>query len=275
MSLNRFTNSIQPDTWNNITVTVNKTSGDVKFSMNNKVETSTADLSNMNFEGDLLVGAENNAIFTNTLKGNVDDVRVYDKAITDEQIEDEIQTFDLLKIKDGEDMSSFSNSISTTNGATFSGETITFDGSSTVEVDGTTLNNYDLSQFTFKTFVNPSNTNGGVLMRKELEYNGFIEVRLNAENKLEIEISDKPVYDVSAAIVGNVVTVSGKTTTNAGATPTIYSVAYTTPQTDKSAIYNDISYFTDDTPLSESNILYLDPSKYSVIQPSIAPTIID
>ena len=265
MSLNKFASSIQPDTWNNITVTVNKTSGDVKFSMNNKVETTTADLSNMNLGGNLLVGAENNTIFTKTLKGGVDDVRVYNEAITDEQIEDEIQTFDLLKIKDGEDMSSFSNSISTTNGATFSGETITFDGSSTVEVDGTTLDGYNLNQFTFKTHVNPSNTNGGVLMRKELEYNGFIEVRLNAENKLEIEISDKPVYDVSATLVDSAVTVSGKTTTNEGTTPTIYSVAYTTPQADKSAIYNDISYFTDETPIS---ITGLDSTKYSTIQPS-------
>ena len=251
MSLNKFTSSIQPDTWNNITVTVNKTSGDVKFSMNNKVETSTADLSSMNVGNSLLVGAENNTIFTNTLTGGVDDVRVYDKAITDEQIEDDIQHFDLLKIKDGADISAFNQSVSTTTGASISGETITFNGTSTVEIDGTTLNGYDLSQFTFKTFVNPT-TNGGVLMRKELEYNGFIEVRLNADNKLELEISDKPVYDVTAALNGSVVTVSGKTTTNAGATPTIYSVAYTTPQPEKSAIYNDISYFTDDTPLSES-----------------------
>ena len=241
MSLNKFTSSIQPDTWNNITVTVNKTSGDVKFSMNNKVETSTADLSSMKLENSLLVGAENNTIFTNTLTGGVDDVRVYDKAITDNQIEDDIQTFDLLKIKDGVDISAFNQSVSTTTGASISGETITFNGTSTVEIDGTTLNGYDLSQFTFKTFVNPT-TNGGVLMRKELEYNGFIEVRLNADNKLELEISDKPVYDVTAALNDSVVTVSGKTTTNAGATPTIYSVAYTTPQSDKSAIYNDISY---------------------------------
>ena len=166
MSLNKFTSSIQPDTWNNITVTVNKTSGDVKFSMNNKVETSTADLSSMNLGNSLLVGAENNTIFTNTLTGGVDDVRVYDKAITDEQIEDDIQTFDLLKIKDGVDISAFNQSVSTTTGASISGETITFNGTSTVEIDGTTLNGYDLSQFTFKTFVNPT-TNGGVLMRKE------------------------------------------------------------------------------------------------------------
>jgi hypothetical protein len=268
MSLNKFTSSIQPDTWNNITVTVNKT-GDVKFSMNNKVETSasTADLSSMNLGNNLLVGAENNTIFTNTLTGGVDDVRVYDKAITDNQIEDEIQTFDLLKIKDGADISAFNQSISTTTGASISGETITFNGSSTVEIDGTTLNEYDLSQFTFKTFVNPT-TNGGVLMRKDLENNGFIEVRLNADNKLELEISDKPVYDVTAALNDSTVTVSGKTTTNAGATPTIYSVAYTTPQQDKDAIYNDISYFTDETPLSESNITGLDSSKYSTIQPT-------
>ena len=267
MSLNKFTSSIQPDTWNNITVTVNKTSGDVKFSMNNKVETSTADLSSMNLGNNLLVGAENNTIFTNTLTGGVDDVRVYDKAITDNQIEDEIQTFDLLKIKDGADISSFNQSVSTTTGASISGETITFNGSSTVEIDGTALNGYDLSQFTFKTFVNPT-TNGGVLMRKDLEYNGFIEVRLNADNKLELEISDKPVYDVTAALNDSTVTVSGKTTTNAGATPTIYSVAYTTPQQEKYAIYNDISYFTDETPLSESNITGLDSSKYSTIQPT-------
>ena len=167
--------------------------------------------------------------------------QTFDNAITDNQIEDDIQTFDLLKIKDGVDISAFNQSVSTTTGASISGETITFNGTSTVEIDGTTLNGYDLSQFTFKTFVNPT-TNGGVLMRKELEYNGFIEVRLNADNKLELEISDKPVYDVTAALNDSVVTVSGKTTTNAGATPTIYSVAYTTPQSDKSAIYNDISY---------------------------------
>ena len=276
MSLSQFTDTIQPDTWNNITMRINKSSGAVKLSMNNKVETTTADLTGMNIGEQISVGTENNSIFTKNLTAHVDDIRVYSEEITDEQIEDEIQTFDLLKISGVADISAFNHTISTTNGATISGETITFDGSSsTVEVDGAKLEGYNLNQFTFKTHVNPSNTNGGVLMHKKLDYNGFIEVRLNAENKLEIEISDKPVYDVSATLVDSAVTVSGKTTTNAGATPTIYSVAYTTPQTDKSAIYNDISYFTNDTPLSESNILDLDPSKYSVIQPTVGPTIID
>jgi len=203
--------TVVPNQWNHLALKLKKSTNEVSFSLNNSnVSVNNADLSLFSFNSDesLKIGHDSDGIASNFL-GEMDNFTIYNKVISDEQIEDNHATFPIFQLETSGDASVLKSDITignsvTTNSRNYNNipnSAFTLDGSSSshIEVSEKDYNNYSLKQMTFSTWINPSTltSQNTPLLTKSL-MQGEMQIGINNACKLYFNINNKKIDDVSS-----------------------------------------------------------------------------
>ena len=215
--------TVVPNQWNHLALKLKKSTNEVSFSLNNSnVSVSNADLSLFSFNSDksLQIGHDSDNIAGNFL-GEMDNFTIYNKVISDEQIEDNHATFPIFQLETSGDGSVLKSDITIGNSVTTNtrnynnipNSAFTLDGSTSshIEVSEQDYNNYNLKQMTFSTWINPSilTSQNNPLLTKSL-MQGEMQIGINNSGKLYFNINNKKIDDVSSTFdqITNVVNTS-------------------------------------------------------------------
>lgn len=216
MSLHHSAHTIVPHTLNNLVVDVDADNNTVSFVTNGQ-KTVISD-ANINFNhssvSNLVLGKDDFTHAAN-FKGSVDAVKVYGDSLSDNQIEDEILKLPIVDLKYDEASSTLVNR------GKYGGEVDvdqnTIGGDSSFFCDcvnvpkimakfAEEMNSFSVS---CKMYGFQTKSKNQTIFRKELENNGFMELRMNSESKVEFEISDARIVDLTAVMDSDSVRVRG------------------------------------------------------------------
>lgn len=197
--------------WNHVAFKVKKTTREVSFSLNNNtVSVNNLDLSTFSFNSSnqpLKIGTDD-ANVANTFKGEMDNLTIYDKAISHAQIEDSHSTFPILKLNTLGDSSVFKADVTLGESANTNGKNhnniqnaaYNFDGSASsyVSTADQAYNGYKLNQMTLSAWINPSIlTQNTPLLTKSL-LQGQMQFGINDAKKIYFKINNKKLDGVNA-----------------------------------------------------------------------------
>jgi len=196
--------------WNHVAVKMKKSTGEVSFFLNNSnVSFSNVDLTEFSFNSNnqpLKIGVDDRNASGNFV-GEMDNMTIYDKAVSHAQIEDYHSTFPILQLDTSGDTSVLkadvtlgeSANINSKNQNNEQNSAYNFDGSSSsyVAVSDQSYNDYRLNQLTFSAWINPSVlTQNAPLLTKSL-LQGQMQIGINASKRLFFKINNKVLENVN------------------------------------------------------------------------------
>ena len=215
--------------WNHVAVKMKKSTGEVSFFLNNSnVSFSNVDLTEFSFNSNnqpLKIGLDDRNA-SGSFVGEMDNMTIYDKAVSHAQIEDHHATFPILQLDTSGDTSvlkadvtlgEFTNRNSK-NQNNEQNSAYNFDGSSSsyVAVSDQSYNDYRLNQLTFSAWINPSVlTQNAPLLTKSL-LQGQMQIGINNSKRLFFKINNKVLDNVNVLFdqVTDLVNISATINTN-------------------------------------------------------------
>lgn len=268
--------------WNHLAVRMKKSTGEVSFFLNNSnVSFSNVDLTDFTFNLNnqpLKIGLDDMNT-SGSFVGEMDNMTIYDKAISHAQIEDHHSTFPILQLDTSGDTSALkadvtlgeSTNRNSKNQNNEQNSAYYFDGSSSsfVAVSDRSYNDYMLNQLTFSAWINPSVlTQSAALLTKSL-LQGQMQIGVNDSKRLFFKINNKVLENVNVLFDKVTVLVNISATINTDAPLNYYIMAFPYSKSPKQNII-DVFALT-----NASNIVHNVISTTTTVNESLSTVVFD
>lgn len=259
--------NIITDVWNHVAVKMKKSTGEISFFLNNSnVSFSNVDFNEFSFNSNnqpLKIGV-NDKIENGSFVGEMDNMTIYDKAISHAQIEDYHSTFPILQLDTSGDTSILKADVTLGESANRNSKNqnneqnsaYNFDGSSTsyVALSDQSYNDYKLNQFTFSAWINPTLlTQNAPLLTKSL-LQGQMQFGINSSKRVFFKINNKILDDVNVFFDDITDVVQYSATINTNVPMNYYIMAFPYSKSPKQNII-DVFALTDTNNIIHKNIL--------------------
>lgn len=268
--------------WNHVAVKMKKSTSEVSFFLNNSnVSFSNVDLTEFRFNSSnqpFKIGVDDMNASGNFV-GEMDNMTIYDKAVSHAQIEDYHSTFPILQLDTSGDTSVLKSDVTlgestNTNSKNQNNEqnsAFNFDGTSTsyIAVSDQSYNEYRLNQLTFSAWINPSvlNQNSPLLTKSLLQ--GQMQIGINDSRRVFFKINNNVLDNVNVLFDQVTDSVNISATINTNAAMNYYIMAFPYSKSPKQNIV-DVFALT-----NTNNIIHNVISTTTTINESLSTIVFD